>query len=1554
MAVQVNDGGLYWKAGIDTSGLERDAKKVEDIFDGLTKEQANQEKKLLSKLSQNYREVYQDGLRAFQQMTPEMQKQLSILQSFQTELSQVSSAQKKLDSQFQKGRISQVEYNRATAGLSVRTQELKTNIEQYSNSIRANNAVMNAANGSIDQKRAKLQQLQKSYTALSESERQNAAVGGRLEKQIRSLDKEITKLDRSMKGARSSGKVLNQILLATTGLFTIQQGSRLVNDIIQVRGEIEKLQVSFETMLQSKADAERLMADIVQIATSTPFKLTEVADATKQLLAYGFAQEEIKGELLAIGNVASGVGATFQEVAYAYGTLKTQGRAFARDIRQFTTRGIPVVRELAEQFNVTEKEINEMVSAGKIGFPEVQKAFQSLTTEGGIFFNLMEKQSETVTGQIAKLQDRLQLMFNEIGKSNEGLIKGGIQSISFLIENYERVIDTIGVLVTAYGSYRAALVITQALEAAVTAGEIKSVSVKGLLRLATLNLQKAQALLNTTMLANPYVAVATALGVLVGAFVFLRDEVEEVEKSQDRLNRLYTDVNNSVSEQQAKIGQLVSILQDQNVAESVRLKAYKDLNNISPDIVRGLSFEEAKTKDLTAAIYGYINALRDRREEEALINEGVTIAQKRAELEQRLIDQQERLNQLRKESQTLSSSGAASNSGQIAAANREIQTTQENLSRLLQSQEDINRKLGDTFDDTSESVQKQIEFYKQVQKAFKDTSSEYKQYEDEIQKLREKLTDTEDQPERAAQNKAYFEQIIQENTEGLNALDKSADDFEKRAKEYREKILSAQQNLEAFSTKSDKKEQNEAVKEREEVLKELEKLEDKYYKKSFERGEQEIRDTERRFKELRELAVKNGLGGRVVDRIDSLEDRATGDIAYRTETSLLEDELKKREQLYREYTDYVNDFGIQAARERYGVELEEVKSYIEKAQKEYQNLASTPAGDRSGVEQERLEFLQEVLDKEKEYQNKQYDQLLLSVQNYEQKRNALTEQYQRERAEIVSRGDFEYLQEFDRQFKEQITKLNEEAAINVTGFQKFFDNIETMSRSAALEGIAQLRKEFEKLFKKGLIDEGQLDNFITFLRNAEENVQNELPEGLSEISSQLNDIVGTIGDVNSGFGQTLRVVSDLIQRTAQVKTNIEAFKTAQSTGNALGAIGAGLGIAGGVFAGIQAVAGIVNSISQQSRLAEQQVLEFQSKVEKGELRLNALYRERRALAAEIENSMTKNFQSQTNALQQNIREINEEFNGIFGQLTRSVSGEDLSKLNDSFYQDSNNLFKKYMDKLGDSVYEVEPRIERGFLGIGKTVVRQFESLAGMSYENIEKIYDQLTPQAKELFDQLKEQRAEMEEWTQQLEELREAYKDALVGGIDGLSIADTIIEGFRQGKRAAEDFGTDLEEIVRNAMLEGFKYRILEEPLNKIIDQFGEDALDGLDNNEIEKFVKSVNGVITSSGPAFDAMNKALSEVGISLEETQSNAGSAVGSIQRSITEETGSELAGLFRSFYDNQKIANNYLFEQLQIGLQQVNYLQEIAQWQARSYKELVSINRNTKGNSNGYDRP
>ena len=188
--------------------------------------------------------------------------------------------------------------------------------------------------------------------------------------------------------------------------------------------------------------AKALEGQLVSLAAKTPFSLTEIQDATKQLMAYGFAGGEVTKNISMLGDVASALKIPFGDIAYLYGTLKTQGRAYQRDILQFQQRGIPVVEQLAKQMGVAKEKVSKMVSAGKVGFPEVEKAFEAMTAEGGMFFKMMEAQTATVGGQISAMGDNWEQLKVNIGKSQTGIIAGTISSlnsiISFISGNVEQ------------------------------------------------------------------------------------------------------------------------------------------------------------------------------------------------------------------------------------------------------------------------------------------------------------------------------------------------------------------------------------------------------------------------------------------------------------------------------------------------------------------------------------------------------------------------------------------------------------------------------------------------------------------------------------------------------------------------------------------------------------------------------------------------------------------------------------------------------------------------------------------------------------------------------------------------------------------------------------------------------------------------------------------------------------------------------------------------------------------------------------------------------------
>lgn len=234
-------------------------------------------------------------------------------------------------------------------------------------------------------------------------------------------------------------------------------GAQLARQLVQVRGEFQQLDVAFTTMLGNKEKADTLMAQIVDTAAKTPFTLTEVASGAKQLLAYQVAAEEVNETVIRLGNISAGVSVPISRLILAYGQVKAKGRLMGDDLRQFTEAGIPIIHELAKVTGTADENISKMVESGKIGFAEVQQVIQNLTNEGGMFYNLMEKQSKTLTGQLSNLQDAWDRMLNSVGAQNDNILSGIIGGATAAVEHYQEILDILIPLVATYGAYRVAL-----------------------------------------------------------------------------------------------------------------------------------------------------------------------------------------------------------------------------------------------------------------------------------------------------------------------------------------------------------------------------------------------------------------------------------------------------------------------------------------------------------------------------------------------------------------------------------------------------------------------------------------------------------------------------------------------------------------------------------------------------------------------------------------------------------------------------------------------------------------------------------------------------------------------------------------------------------------------------------------------------------------------------------------------------------------------------------------------------------------------------------------
>ena len=422
--------------------------------------------------------------------------------------------------------------------------------------------------------------------------------------------------------------------------FTFSAAKDFAMKIATVRGEFQKLEVGLEVLLKSKEQATAMMEDVIRLAATTPFSLQDVARGSKQLLAYGFAAEEVIESLKMLGDVASALSLPMDRLTYLYGTTMTQGRLYARDLMQFTTSGIPLLQALADQMGVTTQRINDMVTAGEIGFPEVKKAFEAMTGEGGKFHGMMDEMSKTVSGRIEKLKDSIEVMFNEIGKSNEGIIYDVIESGNKLVENYEDIGKMIAGLVIAYGSYKAALIAVVAIQKVYHAAKIGEIAV---LRQAVLEqraaaaqgiaLSKAEAIQAATtktltvakgnlaakmkdvissIAPNPYAVATVAIGALAVAVYKFATEATAAEKAINRVNEAIDRAEDEAASETAKIEALTTVIKNENASREMKEKAIKDLISLSPDLLSSITEETIKTGEAKKSIDEYIDSLKTK------------------------------------------------------------------------------------------------------------------------------------------------------------------------------------------------------------------------------------------------------------------------------------------------------------------------------------------------------------------------------------------------------------------------------------------------------------------------------------------------------------------------------------------------------------------------------------------------------------------------------------------------------------------------------------------------------------------------------------------------------------------------------------------------------------------------------------------------------------------------------------------------------------------------------------------------------------------------------
>ena len=383
---------------------------------------------------------------------------------------------------------------------------------------------------------------------------------------------------------------LKKIAAGIGAYFSIQQLTQFESKVISIRSEMESLQTSFKTLAGEQIGGE-LFEQIKEYELRTPMIMQDLASGAQTMLAFNIPAQDVMKHLKAIGDISMGDSEKFKSLTLAFSQMSATGKLMGQDLLQMINAGFNPLQVISEQTGKSIGQLKEEMEKGAITTKMVQDAFHSAASEGGQFNGMLEAQSKTLKGAISNLEGAWQYMLNDIGEAQEGLIVGSIDMAQKIIANYQQVGQIIMGLITTYGIYKAAVVTAIAAEKL----HIETLTIAKV-RIAVV--EKVQAALNATMLANPYVAAATALGVLVGVLVACHDSTTAEEKAQADLNATMETARQKQQEYNDETDRAIERAQQDEDATHGRKKAMDLLIQRYPDIIKKYIDEEGHLRDI--------------------------------------------------------------------------------------------------------------------------------------------------------------------------------------------------------------------------------------------------------------------------------------------------------------------------------------------------------------------------------------------------------------------------------------------------------------------------------------------------------------------------------------------------------------------------------------------------------------------------------------------------------------------------------------------------------------------------------------------------------------------------------------------------------------------------------------------------------------------------------------------------------------------------------------------------------------------------------------------
>lgn len=1251
----------------------------------------------------------------------------------------------------------------------------------------------------------------------------------------------------------------NRIGKTIVGVFTVQQAANFARQIVNVRGEIESLQKSFE-ILAGKQWGAKLFADIKDFAVNTPMMMNDIAKGAQMLLSFNVAAEEVMPILRAIGDISMGDAQKFNSLTLAFSQMSSTGKLMGQDLLQMINAGFNPLSVIAEKTGKSIGELKEEMSAGSLSADKIKQAFMDATAEGGKFYNMLETQSKGIKGSISNLQGAIDDMLNSIGTDAQGIITGSIQAATDLVKNYEKVGEVIAELIATYGVYKAALITINALKslsASLTAGwtaaELAHYN-------ALLLVEKAQALLNATIMKNPYVLAAAAVAALAYGIYKLITYQTDAEKAQERLNKTTSNMNKEIASERVQIDSLFARLKAAKEGTDEYKVAKQAIINQYGGYLKGLSSEIQSLKNVEAAYKAVTKAAQDaakaRAMEAATKDAADAYATKEAEAKDEIYKALKKKfgDQKGKDGMLLAETYYWQLLGTLDGKTKIKDDFLKKFDKTHYIPGDPMTGIG-SYTYTTNEITDAFSKIKKARGIYDSTMSEAQRRFGDIPQTGASGEETKTE---VVKNKKYWEDYKKEQQGLLDAMTEAQLKTEEAAK-IRRNIADAQAKIDAYSVSKgttaaarEQKQDNQiAVQTAERTQKIQEYAED---------VAREARQAELDIEQARIDGMNEGLE----------KELAQNELNYKR---LIEANVQRQAEMVERLRD-VKELEWQNANPK------------AKEQGLTFDRSTVTAADLSPDQQAIIKEYARIAEDIRQKANKDsLEGMLSEVLTYEQSRLKITEEYERKRQSLyttdaegnkvfregVTQGNAD---ELDTQEQDALKAIDEQFAQREASYQAWCEAIASLSLAQLEAVLKQAEEELEKLEKSGTADGKQIAVARAKIATAKSkvekaNAQNDVSpnkrsvkewEDLYKVLNECNKSFEEIGDTVGGVAgeiistaggimtSTLSMINGIVQLVQMSAMGMQGTATAAAT----------------AIRTVETASVILTVISAALQIAMQIVNLFNNDEEK-QKEIEALQDRIDQLQWELDNADAVRLQQNSFKAMDMLRQVTAEVRLEMVRLQLSV-GNTWGAFRAMFKSISsdNEMLQKSAKKVAEAYANISYTADKA-LGSAKydDAKNQLQNIAQQQLL----IQDQIRAEESKK----KTDHGKITEWEQQEQELGEQavtiineMVEDIIGGTSteiANELADAFFDAFEAGEDAAEAWGEKVNEIVADVLKRMLVSKFLEEPLGEIFDKykskwFNNGQFAGLDAviNSMQGFASDLNAVGADFAAIWDSL----------------------------------------------------------------------------------------------------